>query len=389
MAVRQRSTSRPAMASPGLTLVEVVVAAAIVLLVVTAASSTMGGVSAAGARAGGRDAAEAAVASELAALRGLPFAAQGPAAAAVVATVFPHADPAAATPQSFFAVAARDGCPAGTFFTVRDDARRSADRGSHLPHQHVVRLGAGRCRASRGFRRPDRRGAARRRAARASQRRLAGRHEGWRGDARDHHRRPPRRPVPSGRAHGRAVRATVAQPRDAAGFSLVELLVAVVVAGVVLTAGWAWCWSMSGSCAAACDRLDASSSVAFTRRLTSAELGECLGLVATSSCRCSTTSIAFAVPASDGAGHRARHVRLRRRPPRAVAQERERPPRRRCRRLLDHLSRRPGASPGMRRERRPAGHGPAAGAPGRSRCPVRCGAETATASWQVPLRGPS
>jgi hypothetical protein len=108
------------MASPGLTLVEVVVAAAIVLLVVTAASSTMGGVSAAGARAGGRDAAEAAVASELAALRGLPFAAQGPAAAAVVATVFPHADPAAATPQSFFAVAARDGCPAGTFFTVRD-----------------------------------------------------------------------------------------------------------------------------------------------------------------------------------------------------------------------------------------------------------------------------
>ena len=58
------------------------------------------------------------MASELAALRGLPFATKG--TAAVVATVFPHADPAAATPQSFFAVAARDGCPAGTFFTVRE-----------------------------------------------------------------------------------------------------------------------------------------------------------------------------------------------------------------------------------------------------------------------------
>ena len=119
MAVRQRSTSRPAAASRGLTLVEVVVAAAIVLLVVTAASSTIGVVNAAGARAGGRDAAEAAVASELAALRGLPFAAKGT-ADAVVAAVFPQADPAATTRRSFFAAAARDGCPAGTYFTVRE-----------------------------------------------------------------------------------------------------------------------------------------------------------------------------------------------------------------------------------------------------------------------------
>ena len=93
-----------------------------------------------------------------------------------------------------------------------------------------------------------------------------------------------------------------ARPRSAAtaGFSLVELLVAVVIAGVVLTAGWAWCWSISGSSAAVCARLDATSSLAYARRLTSAELGECLGLTSAPSCGCSVTTIAFAVPAGDG-----------------------------------------------------------------------------------------
>ena len=102
-----------------MTLVEVVVAAAIVLLVVTSASSTAGVVAAATARAGGRQAAEAAAASELSALRAMPFAADGVTAGGLVADVFPQADPAAATPQAFFAAATRDGCPAGTFFTLR------------------------------------------------------------------------------------------------------------------------------------------------------------------------------------------------------------------------------------------------------------------------------
>jgi prepilin-type N-terminal cleavage/methylation domain-containing protein len=97
---------------------------------------------------------------------------------------------------------------------------------------------------------------------------------------------------------GRSGRA--GRPRGADGYGLVELLVAVAIAGVVLTAGWAWCWSLSASCAASCSGCDAASSVAFARRLTTAELGECLGLVAVSSCRCSTTSIAFVVPAGGG-----------------------------------------------------------------------------------------
>jgi len=113
------SGSMAAHGSPGMTLVEVVVAAAIVLLVVTSASSTMGVVATATARAGGREAAEAAAASELSALRALPFASDGTGSDGVVTAVFPQADPAAATPQAFFAAATRDGCPAGTFFTLR------------------------------------------------------------------------------------------------------------------------------------------------------------------------------------------------------------------------------------------------------------------------------
>jgi len=119
MAVNERSASTAARSSSGMTLVEVVVAAALVLLVVTAASRTGGVVLAANARDGCRGAAEAAAASELAALRGLPFSAAGQSVPSVVTAVFPRADPAAATAQAFFSPGARDGCPAGTFFTVR------------------------------------------------------------------------------------------------------------------------------------------------------------------------------------------------------------------------------------------------------------------------------
>jgi len=178
------------------------------------------------------------------------------------------------------------------------------------------------------------------------------------------------------------------RPRGVAGFSLVELLVAVAIAGVVLTAGWAWCWSVSGSSAAACARLDAASAVAFTQRLTTAELEECLGLVAASSCRCSATSIAFVVPASDGDTELVTYVfdpgrrALWRKSPSAHLVEgadtfavvyRD----------ADSRILTCDASGGL----------PAAALPLVRRVDltitVRCGAQTAFASWQVPLRCPS
>jgi len=175
---------------------------------------------------------------------------------------------------------------------------------------------------------------------------------------------------------------------QAAAFSLVELLVAMAIAGVVLTAGWAWCWSMSGSSAAACARLDASSSLAFTRRLTSAELGECLGLVSSPSCACSARSVAFAVPAADGGTELvtyvydpARRVLWRKSPGAHLAEGVDAfsvTYRDAQARLLacDQSGRLPPATlPLVRRVDLTV--------------TVRCGAQTALASWQVPLRCPS
>jgi len=87
-----------------------------------------------------------------------------------------------------------------------------------------------------------------------------------------------------------------------AGFSLVELLVATAVAAVVLTCAWAWCWTLCGSCRVGVERADAASTIAAVRRLTTAELGESLGLVEGSSATCSATSLAFVVPCTDAAG---------------------------------------------------------------------------------------
>jgi len=178
------------------------------------------------------------------------------------------------------------------------------------------------------------------------------------------------------------------RPRRVAGFSLVELLVAVAVAGVVLAAGWAWCWSMSGSSAAACARLDAASSVAFTRRLTTAELGECLGLVAASSGRCSATSIAFVVPASDGDTELVTYVFD---PARRVLWRKS---------PSAHLAEGVDAFAVVYRDADSqvlpcdaSGGLPAAALPLVRRVDltvtVRCGVQTALASWQVPLRCPS
>ena len=90
--------------------------------------------------------------------------------------------------------------------------------------------------------------------------------------------------------------------RRRAGFSLVELLIATAIAGVVLAAGWAWCWSASGTCAAGAERLDAGSSLAFARRLSTTELRQCLALSDSSGPGCSATAISFTVPVETGTG---------------------------------------------------------------------------------------
>ncbi len=104
----------------GLTLIEVVVATAVVMLVVIAASNVLVAVDQASARAGGREAAESSVAAELEQLRSLPFAVAADGTPTdVVSRVFPHAGVGGDTPAAAFAPEPRDGCPAGTFFTVR------------------------------------------------------------------------------------------------------------------------------------------------------------------------------------------------------------------------------------------------------------------------------
>jgi len=88
--------------------------------------------------------------------------------------------------------------------------------------------------------------------------------------------------------------------RTTAAFSLIELLIAVTLAGVVSCAGWAWCWSSTGVCARSRDRLEASSSLAFVRRLATTELHGAACLLNTPSCSCTGHSLVCAVPASDG-----------------------------------------------------------------------------------------
>ena len=106
-----------------MTLIEVVVAAAVVMAIVVAATGVSLTARTAAAEGQGRAAADASVASEVETLRALPFDDPAVAAAApgadLLTAVFPHADPARDTAAAFFALDARDGCAAGTFFTVR------------------------------------------------------------------------------------------------------------------------------------------------------------------------------------------------------------------------------------------------------------------------------
>ena len=108
------------MSQRGLTLIEVVVAAALVLGVVIAASDGVGTFTATTAQGARRDLAEQRVADEIESLGALAFCDPSrpvDEGADVISAVFPHADAARGTPQARFVPGAADGRPPGTFVT--------------------------------------------------------------------------------------------------------------------------------------------------------------------------------------------------------------------------------------------------------------------------------
>jgi len=110
----------------GLTLIEVVVAAALVLSVVIVASTTIGSLAGATARADRGTLADDRVADEIEALRALVFCDPGRPAgehADLVSTVFPHADAARNIDGAAYDPAPAHGCPAGTFTTTTADSQ--------------------------------------------------------------------------------------------------------------------------------------------------------------------------------------------------------------------------------------------------------------------------
>jgi len=62
------------------------------------------------------------------------------------------------------------------------------------------------------------------------------------------------------------------QPRRARGMSLVELLVAVALSGVIFCAAWAWFWTMSTAASTTRQRLDIVCRLAFAQRLVAADV---------------------------------------------------------------------------------------------------------------------
>jgi hypothetical protein len=76
--------------------------------------------------------------------------------------------------------------------------------------------------------------------------------------------------------------------------------VASAIAGVVLLAGWGWCWTTTRSCADGADWLDVNSTIAFVERLTTSELRSAVCLVQAPQVACTQTGIGFVVPSDDG-----------------------------------------------------------------------------------------
>ena len=87
------------------------------------------------------------------------------------------------------------------------------------------------------------------------------------------------------------------------GFSLIELIVAVVAAGGLLTATWSWFWTLSGCVGHGADAAEAYTSLAFARRLLLRELRGAASLTAPAvGVGCSARSLALVPGAEEPSG---------------------------------------------------------------------------------------
>jgi prepilin-type N-terminal cleavage/methylation domain-containing protein len=87
------------------------------------------------------------------------------------------------------------------------------------------------------------------------------------------------------------------------GFSLIELLVALAVAGGLLAASWSWFWTLSGCVGHNADVAEAHSSLAFARRLLLRELRGAASLTApVTGVGCTARSLALVPGAEDPSG---------------------------------------------------------------------------------------
>jgi type II secretory pathway component PulJ len=80
-----------------------------------------------------------------------------------------------------------------------------------------------------------------------------------------------------------------------AGASLIETLVALVVAAIVLAAAWSWLWSVVGTSRRYEARAAAAADLAFAERLITRELRATVHLVPVSTCGCTAAAFTLAI----------------------------------------------------------------------------------------------
>ncbi len=84
------------------------------------------------------------------------------------------------------------------------------------------------------------------------------------------------------------------------GFTVIELVVACLVGAIALAAAWSWLFTSSSAASRQNDRLEAATSLAFVRRLSSAELRRAVLFLTSPAPGCSASSVVFVAARADG-----------------------------------------------------------------------------------------